>query len=152
MEFGMILARYLNLSLLILFPVSWFAPLVRAGLLPLFGLSEISVISGILSLWETDVFLSVVVAFFALVAPMAKTLMLALIHAGRVGAGWLSPVKVLSKLAMADIFLIALYITLAKGIGIGRIETAWGLYLFTACVLASLALSHWTSRRNGIDR
>ncbi|MEL6170978.1 MAG: paraquat-inducible membrane protein A, partial [Pseudomonadota bacterium] len=27
--------KYLNLSLLILFPVAWFAPLMRAGLLPL---------------------------------------------------------------------------------------------------------------------
>ena len=42
------------------------------------------------------------------------------------------------KLAMADVFLIALYITLTKGIGVGRIEVAWGLYLFTACIFASL--------------
>ncbi len=42
---------------------------------------------------------------------------------------------------MADVFLIAIYITVAKGIGVGRLEVAWGLYLFTACVLASLALS-----------
>ncbi|MCZ8150952.1 MAG: paraquat-inducible membrane protein A, partial [Rhodobacteraceae bacterium] len=48
------LAPLLNLSLLILFPVAWFAPLLRAGLLPLFGLSEISVVSGLQSLWATD--------------------------------------------------------------------------------------------------
>jgi hypothetical protein len=41
---------------------------------------------------------------------------------------------------MADIFLIALYITLSKGIGIGRIETQWGLYLFTGCILVSVTL------------
>jgi uncharacterized paraquat-inducible protein A len=52
----------------------------------------------------------------------------------------------LGKLAMADIFLIALYITVAKGIGVGRIETAWGLYLFTACILLSLWISLLTSR------
>lgn len=139
-------ARYLNLSLLVLFPIAWFAPLVRAGLLPLFGLSEISVASGIVSLWEADIFLAVIVALFALVAPMAKTITLALIIERRAGARWMAPVGVLSKLAMADIFLIALYITLAKGIGVGRIETAWGLYLFTACVIASLALSLWVKR------
>ena len=44
------------------------------------------------------------------------------------------------------IFLIAVYVTLAKGIAIGRIETAWGLWLFTACVLGSLALGVWTGR------
>lgn len=39
---------------------------------------------------------------------------------------------------MADIFLIAIYITLAKGIGLGHVEPAWGLYLFTGCILLSL--------------
>ena len=39
--------RIANLSLLILFPIAWFAPFMRAGLLPLFDLSEISVISGL---------------------------------------------------------------------------------------------------------
>mgnify|MGYP001951577701 CR=1 FL=1 len=52
--------------------------------------------------------------------------------------------NILGKLAMADIFLIALYITLAKGISYATIETAWGLYLFSACILASIALGHIT--------
>ena len=137
---------YLNLSLLVLFPVSWAAPLVRAGVLPLFGLSEISVLSGLRSLWQTDVILAVLVALFAMVAPMAKTMALALIQIGRAPRRWLNALTWLGRLAMADVFLIALYITLAKGIGIGRVETAWGLYLFTACVLLSLALSYWTKR------
>ncbi len=54
--------------------------------------------------------------------------------------------SILGKLAMADIFLIALYVTLAKGIGVGRIEVAWGLYLFTACILASLWIS-WATEK-----
>ncbi|WP_407492701.1 paraquat-inducible protein A [Pseudooceanicola sp. MF1-13] len=139
---------YLNLSLLILFPISWFAPLVRAGLLPLFGLSEISVISGIASLWRTDMFLAVIVALFALVAPMAKVITLALIQSGRAPDRWRKWLGFLSKLAMADIFLIALYITLAKGMGVGRVETAWGLYLFSSLVIVSFLLSHCSRRVN----
>jgi uncharacterized paraquat-inducible protein A len=46
---------------------------------------------------------------------------------------------------MADVFLIALYITAAKGIGVGRVETQWGLYLFTFCVLLSLLVSIMSS-------
>ena len=42
---------------------------------------------------------------------------------------------------MADIFLIALYIILIKGVGLARVETAWGLYFYTGCVLLSLAIS-----------
>ena len=140
------IALCLNLSLLILFPISWAAPLVRAGLLPLFGLSEISVLSGLASLWDTDMALALLVGLFALVAPMAKTIALALVQTGRAPAAALDPLTWLGRLAMADVFLIALYITLAKGLGVGRVETAWGLYLFTGCVIASLGLSLWTKR------
>ena len=58
--------RVANLALLVLFPVAWFALLLRAGLLPLFGLSEISIVSGLPSLWGSDVFLAVVVTALAL--------------------------------------------------------------------------------------
>lgn len=138
--------RVLNLSLLILFPVAWVAPLMRAGLLPLFGLEEISVLTGLQSLWRTDPFLALVVAAFALVAPFVKTVALALVHFGVLGRRALPALVILGKLAMADVFLIALYITLAKGIGVGRIEIAWGLYLFTGCILASLMIGLITEK------
>ena len=48
------MSRALNLVLLVLFPLAWFAPLLRAGVLPIFGLSEISVLSGLQSLWSVD--------------------------------------------------------------------------------------------------
>ncbi|MDY6860345.1 MAG: paraquat-inducible protein A [Pseudomonadota bacterium] len=139
--------RLANLALLLLFPVAWFAPLLRAGLLPLFGMSDISVMSGLQSLWRTDVFLALVVALFALLAPYLKTLGLALIQFGLAPPRLLGPVQLLGKLAMADVFLIALYIVIAKGVGVGRIEIAWGLYLLSFCILASLALSILTERR-----
>jgi uncharacterized paraquat-inducible protein A len=139
--------KYFNLVLFILFPISWFAPLMQAGLLPLFGLSEISIISGLQSLWEKDAILALLVTFFALAAPMLKTLGLALVQFRLLDDRTLPVIGVMGKLAMADIFLIALYITLSKGIGIGRIETLWGLYLFTACILASLAISITESTR-----
>lgn len=139
--------RYANLALLILFPIAWFAPLMRAGVLPLFGLSEISVISGLQSLWESDVFLALVVTAFALFAPYMKTIGLALIHFRLMRRRALPALQILGKLAMADIFLIALYITISKGIGVGRIEVAWGLYLFTACILASIFIGFLTEKK-----
>ncbi len=138
--------RYANLILLVLFPIAWFAPLMRAGLLPLFGLSEISVISGLQSLWDSDVALALLVTFFALFAPYMKTIGLALIHFGLLRRKTLPALQILGKLAMADVFLIALYITLSKGIGVGKIETAWGLYLFTACIVASIIIGWRTEK------
>lgn len=141
------LAFALNLSLLVLYPLAWTAPLMRAGLLPLFGLDEISVLSGLSALWrDGEVALAAVVALFALAAPIAKTICLALVHLSAAPARLLPALQILGKLAMADVFLIAVYVTLAKGLSVGRVETAWGLWLFTGCVLVSLALGVWTAR------
>ncbi|WP_293573141.1 paraquat-inducible protein A [Phaeobacter sp.] len=133
--------RLLTLSLLILYPVAWFTPLIRAGLLPIFGLNEISVITGLQSLWGSDEVLALIVTVFAIFAPYLKTIGLALVQWQLLDPRLHPVLHVLGKLAMADIFLIALYITLVKGIGYATIEPAWGLYLFSACIIASLCLS-----------
>ena len=139
--------KYMNLVLLVLFPVAWFSPLMRAGLLPLFGLSEISVISGLQELWASDIFLALMVTAFALFAPYLKTIGLALVHF-RLGSPRMLPaLHILGKLAMADIFLIALYIVVVKGVGLATVEVAWGLYLFTACILASIAIGFFTDKK-----
>ncbi|WP_424990162.1 paraquat-inducible protein A [Fluviibacterium sp. S390] len=137
----------LNLVLLIAFPVAWAAPLLRAGLLPFFGMSEVSILSGIRALWGTDPALAALVAALAMVAPYLKILTLAGIQWGYLSRRALPLVKQLSRLAMADVFLIALYVVVAKGVGVGRIETAWGLWLFTGCVGLSLMTSWMTKAR-----
>ena len=137
--------RLANLSLLILFPVAWFAPLMRAAILPIFGMDEISVITGLQSLWDSDAALALIVTFLAIFAPYAKTLGLALLHFNLLSPKVLPALEVLGKLAMADVFLIALYIVIVKGAGYVTIETAWGLYLFTGCILASILIS-WRSK------
>ncbi len=138
--------KYANLALLILFPIAWFAPLLRAALLPIFGMDEISVVSGLQSLWQTDAALGLVVTVFAIFAPFAKTAGLALVQFGLLSRKTLPALHQLGRLAMADIFLIALYIVIVKGAGYVTIEVGWGLYLFTGCILASLAISTLTER------
>ena len=100
-----------------------------------------TVISGLAKLWETDVFLALAVTFFALVAPMLKCLGMGLIQFGLLSGTTQPALALMGKLAMADIFILALYIVIAKGIGVGQIDVAWGLYLFTAAVIASMAVS-----------
>ena len=136
-----------NLSLLILFPIAWLAPLLRAGLLPFFSLGEISTVTALQALWEKDVFLALLVTFFALFAPIIKVIGTALVQFELLSSKILPTLEILGKLAMADVFLVAIYIIAAKGVGVGRIETAWGLYLFTFCVLASMTVTHLTKRR-----
>lgn len=137
----MTILRLLNLSLLVFFPIAWTAPLFRAGVLPLFGMKEVSILSGIASLWRSDIFLALIVVIFAVIAPIAKVLAYEQLAKGRLNTRAKSWLFHLGRLAMADIFLIAIYITLAKSLGVGRIDVAWGLYVFTGCVLASIGLS-----------
>lgn len=139
--------KYANLALLILYPVAWFAPLMRAALLPMFGMTEISVVSGLQSLWQDDAALALLVTFLAVFVPYAKTLGLALVQFGLLRASVMPALHVLGRLAMADVFLAALYIVLAKGIGHATVQVAWGLWLFTGCVLASLAMGWAVSDR-----
>ena len=141
-----------NLALLLLFPIAWFAPLLRAGLLPLFSLDEISVISGLQALWGNDVVLALLVTFFAIFAPYLKVIGLGLIQFRLASPRILPALHVLGKLAMADVFLIARYIVVVKGIGMGRVETGWGLYLFSGCVLAQIAIGLAYERQRAAAR
>ena len=139
-----------NYALLILYPLAWFAPLLKAGfILPIFGLTEISVISGLQSLWESDAALALVVTTLAIFVPYVKTLAIALIHSRLLSPRLLPLLTWLGRLAMADVLLIALYIVIAKASAPTRIEVEWGLWLFTACVLASLFISALTPHRRG---
>ena len=115
---------------------------MRAAVLPIFGMDEISVITGLQALWATDAVLALVVTFLAVFAPMAKVVGVALVDFGLLAPRVMPVMQVMGKLAMADVFLLAIYIVLIKGAGLVTVETAWGLYLFTGCILASLVLSH----------
>lgn len=139
-------ARIVNLVLLILYPASWFAPLATAGVLPFFSGSEITILRGVIDLWEADPALSLLVAVLAVLIPYTKTLCLSGIHFGYLGPQRLPLLEAIGRLSMADVFLIALYIVVVKGVGIGEVDTAWGLWLFTICVLASMAVA-WATRR-----
>lgn len=134
--------RWLNLSFLVLYPVSWSAPLAYAGFLPFFRGSELTILAGIRDLYDTDIFLALIVATLAVIAPFLKTILLSAAQFGMVrDARLMVLISVAGKLSMADVFLIALYIVVIKGVGVGHVTIGWGLYLFTALTLASLAMT-----------
>ncbi|MEO0913410.1 MAG: paraquat-inducible protein A [Pseudomonadota bacterium] len=131
-----------NLILLIAFPISWFLPLTKAGLMPFFDLDAISIVTGVQALWEEDMVLAMLTALFAMVAPILKTVMLSMVQFNLLKQRAMPLIEITGKLAMADVFLIALYIVIVKGVGIGRVETAWGLYVFTGLVLLSMLIAY----------
>ena len=145
----MILARAVTIALLVLFPVAWLAPLAEAGFaMPLFGGEEISILGGVIELAKSDIVLCVIVAVFAILIPYVKAILLVGAQFGQLGnpKRWLKILSAIGKLSMADVFLIAMYVVLIKGIGFGDIEIQWGLYLFTVLVLASIWVTWITER------
>jgi len=136
-----------NLCLILLYPAAWLAPLAEAGVLPWFGGESITILGAVEALWQNDPALAGLVGLFAIAIPYAKTTVLAAVHFGYLRARAVIAVEIVGKLSMADVFLIALYIVISKGVGLGYVTSAWGLWLFTGCVLASLWIGHATRRR-----
>lgn len=141
------IAKLTNLALIGLWPLAWQAPLARAEVAWLFTTDEVTVFSALVDLWETDVYLAALVAFFAIVAPYLKTL--GLVYAqfsdSRAAAVITPYLEVVGRFAMADVFLLALFIAVYRGFG--DIEVAWGLYFFSGLVLVSM-LCGWATWRD----
>src|SRR5690625_1410136 len=89
--------------------------------------------------------LAALVGLFAIAIPYGKTLLLAVVHLGWLGPRSVALVEAVGRLSMADVFLVAVYIVVTKGVGVGYVAAAWGLWLFTACVLLSLVVSGATA-------
>lgn len=143
-------AKLVNLALIGLFPLAWTAPLARAEVLWFWDTDEVSIFSGVLELYEKDFFLCVVVVLFAIVAPYLKTLTLvyAQFSDSETADRVMPAIELLGRLSMIDVFLIAFYIVLYRGIA--DVQIAWGLYLFTALVLASMWAA-WATRHERFE-
>ena len=151
----------INVSLLILLPIAWYAPLITTGLgteamvsrvppvvwnylierFPVFALKEVSIMGAVSALWGTDRFLASVIFSFAVIVPYLKTSTLLLIHLGLLPQRLQKVLSAIGRWAMLDIFLVAILIVVMKGTGFYRIQIESGLYLFSACVLLSVFAS-----------
>ena len=97
-------------------------------------------------LWRLDLLLFVAVLLFSVLAPLAKGRALVWVWyrcAAHAGGPALDRLALLGKLAMTEVFLLAVIIVGLKGVGIGRVEVAWGLPAFVVAVVLSLAASTW---------
>lgn len=126
-------------------PLTWWLPLFVARV-PFLWRQEVSVASGLAELWRLDLVLYTVVLFFSVLAPLAKGAALAWVwyrSPAPLARRRLDRLALLSKLAMAELFLLAAAIVGLKGVGIGTVEVAWGLHGFVAALLLSFAASTW---------
>lgn len=134
-----------NVAVLAILPILWFFPLLKTRSF-VFVSSEISIWRGAWELLGSDLFLFCVLVGFAMVMPMVKALIYIAI--------WFSPIRhrpflsivgaITAKLSMTDILLVAITIVGVKGLGAGRVEPMFGLYIFSIIVIASLLISAYT--------
>jgi paraquat-inducible protein A len=144
------LALALTALLAVAFPVAWFAPLMTVKVRLVFWASgtEVTLISTLQALWADDAVLALVLSFLTLVAPMLKLLGTALILLGLLSRRVEGVLWLLGRLAMADVFLIVVYMALFKGLDGGTLRPGWGLWAYTGAVLGSLVLSLWLAMRD----
>lgn len=141
---GLLIGPLLVLSLLSV-PLTWWLPLFVARV-PFLWRQDVSIASGLGELWRLDLTLWAAVLLFSVLTPLAKGAALVWVwyrvpveRARRL----LDRLAVLSKLAMTEVFLLAVVLVGLKGVGIGTVEVRWGLHLFIAVVLLSLLASTW---------
>ncbi len=130
---------------LVALPLSWWLPVFTTETL-LFFKYEVSIVIAVVTLFEVDLFLCIVVVLFSMVAPVIKNAAFIYVwyrvpstHALR----WVSRLIFLGKISMAEIFLIALAIVGIKGVNLQQVFVEYGLYCFSVVILASLGLSFW---------
>lgn len=129
-------------------PFTWFLPLFRTELL-IFLDNEVTVIGAARTLLKADLLLFAVIVLFGMMVPVAKLAGLIFAWAmlpRETGRAWIGALNKISKFSMLDLFLIAVTIVGLKGVGLGKVEIAYGLYAFAAVVLMILALSFWADR------
>ena len=136
-------------ALAVAFPVAWFAPLMTVKVRFAFW-SEgtvLTIASTLQAVWAEDAVLGLLLTFAAVVAPTVKVLGTALVLMRLLSPRVQGVLWHVGRLAMADVFLIAVYVALFRGISGGTLGFGWGLWLFTGCVLASLVLGALAERR-----
>ncbi len=143
---GRTIGPLLLLSLLAV-PITWWLPLFVARV-PFLWRHDVSIASGLAELWRLDWVLWAAVLVFSVLTPLAKGA--ALVWAWyRLPADQarrrLDRLAVLGKLAMTEVFLLAVILVGLKGVGIGTVEVSWGLHPFVAFTVLSLAASTWAA-------
>jgi paraquat-inducible protein A len=127
---------------LITLAIGIFAPVMTFKKL-IFYKNTFSIHTGLVNLFkEGEYILFLIIFVFTILFPVAKILLLAVIHYFRL---WpqermkklLYTLGLVSKWSMLDVFIVALLVVIVR-LGItGRVEVKWGIYVFAVSVILS---------------
>lgn len=111
-----------------------------------------SIVEGIVGFWRNQQwFVLVVVALFSLCFPVLK--IIALIGVWFAPARdrqglkrWVEMIDRLGRWSMLDVFVVAVLVASVKLGAVANVSLHAAIYAFAACVLLTMAASHWTGR------
>ena len=134
---------YAAVGLAVLFPVVLVVPILSTRTF-FISRNEIALASVALDLLRTDKVLFVVVVVFGVIVPWCKSVLSCFYwysaSTSNPGARF-ELLATLGKFGMLDVMLLAMFVVVFKGTGLGTIELRWGLYLYVFFVVASLCVS-----------
>jgi paraquat-inducible protein A len=114
---------------------------------------EFTLLGGIVDMWlGGERGLALILAVFSIVLPLVKLSILTVEAAAPevLAEGWRRLMKAGARYAMAEVFVIALLVMLAKGMpGGSRMELGTGTYAFVLSVLAGL-VAGLIEKRSGV--
>jgi len=133
----------ISLLTLVLLPIVFFVPLLTTRLW-FFSRADITLAHAAYDLFRIDKFLFGVVVVFGILFPLLKAIMSVLC--------WyrfdistverrLQTLSYIAKLSMLDVMLLAFFVIVFKGVGIGSVQVQYGLYFYALLVMASLFLN-----------
>ncbi|MGH7003530.1 MAG: paraquat-inducible protein A [Alphaproteobacteria bacterium] len=142
-------AMVLALGLLI---VAWFLPTMTIERVPWVWRTKFSIWRVVEGLWsDREYFIAAVLVLFSVVFPVVKLLaglwVWARVDVFRAGASRVVGfIGTLGKWSMVDVFVVALVVAAIQVSLIANVAIHAGIYVFSAAVLASIALLHFLER------
>ena len=138
-----------HLTLLILFPVAWFAPLIQfeAGIwwVPFsYQAGQKSTIQALSLLWDANLILALSITILVIFLPLLKIIgsLLVLLD---ILAYRIQPVlSYFGKFSSIEIFVAAILIVVATEMSALQITALWGTYLLLGCVILSFILQFFS--------
>jgi len=133
----------ISLLTLVLLPAVFFVPLLTTRLW-FFSRADITLAHAAYDLFGIDKFLFGVVVVFGILFPLLKAIMSVLcwyrFEISTVERR-LQTLSYIAKLSMLDVMLLAFFVIVFKGVGIGSVQVQYGLYFYALLVMASLFLN-----------
>jgi paraquat-inducible protein A len=134
---------YASIAIAVLFPIVLVVPILSTRI-PFLSYNEIVLARLAYDLFRADKVLFVIVIVFGMIIPMCKSILSCIFwHFLRSASmiRYFDALALLGKFSMLDVMLLSVFVVAFKGLGVGRVEIKYGLYIYVFFVVTSFFVS-----------